>query len=68
VNCRTPGEGFNGALGHGWAHVHGGADSVRGARREFPVRGRALKHGIEHVLILSVVVFNRPLAPNLNKF
>jgi hypothetical protein len=68
VNYHTLGEGFIGVLGHSWAHARGGADSVRGARREWPVRGQALEHGIEHVAILSVVVFNRPLAPNLSEF
>jgi hypothetical protein len=42
--------------------------SCGGVRRECPVRGRALEHGIEHVAILSVVIFNCPLAPNLSKF
>jgi hypothetical protein len=68
VNCRALGERFIGALGHGWAHVRGGADSMRGAHREWPVHDRALEHGIEHVAILSEVVFNRPLTPNLSEF
>jgi hypothetical protein len=67
VNCRAPGEGFIGALGHGWVHARVGADNVWGAQR-CPVRGRALEHGIEHVAIFGVVIFNRPLAPNLSKF
>jgi hypothetical protein len=68
VNCRAPGEGFIGALGHSRTHARGGVDSVWGTCREYPVRGRALEHGIKHVAILSVVIFNRPLAPNLSKF
>jgi hypothetical protein len=68
VNCRAPREVFIGAPRHGWAHARGGADRMRGARREPPMHGQALEHGIEHVEILSVVVFKHPLAPNLSEF
>jgi hypothetical protein len=36
-----------------------GADGARPARRERPVRGRALEHAIEHVATHSVVAFKR---------
>jgi hypothetical protein len=41
---------------------------VRGARRERPVRGRALEHAIEHVATHSVVSFKRSQAPHLCEF
>jgi hypothetical protein len=33
-----------------------------------PVRAQPFRHDIEHVAQCSVVIFNRPLAPNLSEF
>jgi hypothetical protein len=58
VNCCAPG-GLIGALRHGWAQAQGKEPTMRGARRERPVRDRALEHAIEHVATHSVVAFKR---------
>jgi hypothetical protein len=65
VGCDALGEGFIGMSERGQAVGLTGARGVHGGA---PVRAQPLRHIVEHVAGFSVVVFKRPLAPNLHGF
>jgi hypothetical protein len=58
-------EGF---IGVGERRQAVGLTSARGVRGGAPVRAQPHCHGVKHVTELSVVVFKRPLAPDLHDF
>jgi hypothetical protein len=58
-------EGF---IGAGRRRRAVGLTSAQGVRGVAPVHAQPHWHGVEHVVELSVVVFKRLLAPDLNDF